>query len=61
MAFHPAIFGVGFCGIGVCSLLMAVKREQPWYTRYIQVALGIMFIVLGILIPLSLRRLGVPW
>ena len=61
MKFHPAIFGVVFCIFGIGSLLTALLKTQPWYVRYIQIALALMFIVLGILIPLSLHRLGYGW
>jgi hypothetical protein len=36
-------------------------EAQPWNVRYVQVAIGLRFIVLGILIPLSLHRLGYGW
>jgi threonine/homoserine/homoserine lactone efflux protein len=61
MKFHPAIFGVVFCVFGIGSLLVALLKTQPWYVRYIQVALALTFIALGILIPLSLHRLGYEW
>jgi threonine/homoserine/homoserine lactone efflux protein len=61
MKFHPAIFGAMFCLFGIGALLTALFKNQPWYVRYVQVALGLTFIVLGILIPLSLRRLGYGW
>jgi threonine/homoserine/homoserine lactone efflux protein len=61
MKFHPAIFGVMFCVFGIGGLLTAVFKTQPWYVRYVQVAIGLTFIALGILIPLSLHRLGYGW
>jgi multisubunit Na+/H+ antiporter MnhG subunit len=54
-------FGIVFCLFGIGSLLTALLNPQPWYVRYIQVALALTFIALGILIPLSLHRLGYGW
>jgi ABC-type anion transport system duplicated permease subunit len=61
MGFHPAIFGVMFCLFGIGSLLTALLKTQRWHVRYVQVAIGLTFIVLGILIPLWLHRLGYGW
>jgi len=61
MNFHPAIFGVMFCAFGIGALLTALFKAQPWHARYVQVAIGLTLIVLGILIPLSLHRLGYEW
>lgn len=61
MNFHSAVFGLIFCTFGIGALLVALFRTQPWYLRYVQVALGLTLIVLGILIPLSLHRLGYVW
>lgn len=61
MKFHPAIFGVMFCVFGIGALLTAAFKTQPWYVRYVQVAIGLTLIALGILIPLSLHRLGNGW
>jgi hypothetical protein len=62
MEFHPAIFGISFCAFGIGALLLAlVVKSQPWYMRYVGVAFGLLAIVLGIMIPLSLHRLGYGW
>jgi threonine/homoserine/homoserine lactone efflux protein len=61
MKFHPAFFGAMFCLAGIGLWLTAFFNTQPWHVRYIQVAIGLTFIVLGILIPLSLHRLGYGW
>lgn len=61
MEFHPAIFGMLFCVFGIGALLIALVKSQPWYVRYVGVALGLLFIVLGIMIPLSLHHLGYGW
>jgi hypothetical protein len=42
-------------------LLTGLSKALPWYFRYVQVAIGLTFIVLGILIPLSLHPLGYGW
>jgi len=46
---------------GIVILLMAINKNQAWYMRYIEVAFGLLCIVLGIMIPLSLRNLGYGW
>jgi len=59
--FHLRMFGVMFCMAGIVILLMAINKNQAWYMRYIEVAFGLLCIVLGIMIPLSLRNLGYGW
>ena len=39
-------------------MLVTARRPQAWYVRYVQIALGLTSLALGILIPLSLHRLG---
>jgi hypothetical protein len=47
MKFHTAIFGGMFCAFGIGALLTALFKAQPWYVRYVQVAIGLTSIVLG--------------
>ena len=50
---YPVIAGVMFCVVGIGGLLTALFKRQPWFVRYIQVAIGLTFLVLGILIALA--------
>lgn len=45
------MFGVMFCMAGIVILLMTINKNQAWYMRYIEVALGLLCIALGIMIP----------
>ena len=59
--FHVAFFGTGFVVFGIGVLMMAWLSGRPWYFRYVAVALGALFILLGVLIPLSMRSNDYAW
>jgi hypothetical protein len=48
---HQKLFRIHVLGIGIGGLLIELFKTQVWDVCYVQVAISLTFIVVGILIP----------
>jgi len=51
---NPLVFGAFLCGFAILIFLQLLRRKLVWHERYVLIALGILFLVLGVLIPHAL-------